>query len=300
MKKIFIALFTILFVVKPNSFCQEEGLHPILAENAELVKIQSGFKFTEGPAVHPDGRVFFTDQPNDKIFIWDESDKIIEFEVDGERSNGLYFSKDGRLIACADYQNKLIKIDMKGNKTILVDGYDGKHLNGPNDVWEHPNGHIFFTDSYYKRPWWPEGHSQVQDERAVYCLTKKGKLMRVADGFEMPNGIIGTPDGKYLYVADINAKETWRYKINNDGTLKNKTIFAKHGSDGMTIDNQGNVYFTTGPTVLIIDKFGNKAGEIVIPENPANVCFGGKNRDVLFITARTSVYRISTKVKGVQ
>jgi gluconolactonase len=218
--------------------------------------------------------------------------------VEGERSNGLYFSIDGRLIACADYRNKLIKFDMEGNKMVLTDSYDGKHLNGPNDVWEHPGGNIYFTDSYYKRPWWPEGHAQAQDERAVYLVTKKGKLSRVADGYEMPNGIIGTSEGKYLYVADIQAKKTWRYEIQKNGKLKNKTLFAEYGSDGMTIDNQGNVYFTTGPVVLVIDKNGKKVGEIQVPENPANVCFGGKDRDVLFITARTSVYRIKMKVRG--
>jgi gluconolactonase len=140
-------------------------------------------------------------------------------------------------------------------------------------VWEHPNGNIYFTDSYYQRTWWEEEHTQVQDERAVYCLKKSGKLIRVTDGFDIPNGIIGTPDGKTLYVADIRAGETWRYDIKTNGKLSNKTFYAKEGSDGMTIDKLGNVYFTTGPAVLIIDPEGNKVGEIRVPENPANVCF---------------------------
>ncbi|MGC9341204.1 MAG: SMP-30/gluconolactonase/LRE family protein [Bacteroidales bacterium] len=297
--KITTPLIAALFLIPGITlYSQTLTVDDILADGAEMVKIKSGFRFTEGPAVHPDGRVFFTDQPNNKIYIWDESDEITEFEVEGERANGMWITKDGKLITCSDLHNRLLKIDMEGNKTILAEEYKGKHLNGPNDVWVNPEGYIYFSDSYYQRPWWEEGHTQLQDQRAVYCVKDNGKLIRVAEGFQMPNGLIGTPDGKYLYVADINAKETWRYDIESNGKLSNKTFFAKEGSDGMTIDNLGNVYFTTGPVVLIIDPDGNKVGEIPVPENPANVVFGGKDRDILFITARTSVYRIDTKVRG--
>ncbi len=299
MKPFSLFLIAMLPVLAVNTSAGEPGLKKILAKNAELVQIETGFRFTEGPAAHEDGRVFFTDQPNNKIHIWDPNGGVSEFEVDGERSNGLYFSNDGQLLACADYRNKLIRFDMDGNKTVLVDGYKGKHLNGPNDVWQHPGGHIFFTDPYYKRPWWPEGHEELQEERGVYLLTPEGDLQRVAADFKMPNGIIGTPDGKNLYVADANGKRTYRFDIQEDGTLTNRVLFAEEGSDGMTIDNQGNVYFTTRSVVLIIDKDGNKVGEIEVPEKPSNVTFAGKNRDILFITAQTSIYRIDTKVKGV-
>ncbi len=288
-----------LILTSFTAFSQSKVEKKIIAENAELIRVQTGFSFTEGPAVASDGRIFFTDQPNNKIYIWNEKDEITEFEVDGERSNGLYFAIDGQLIACADYRNKLLKIDMEGNKTILAEGYDGKHLNGPNDVWQSPNGNIFFTDSYYQRPWWPEGHKQEQDERAVYCVTPSGDFFRVADGYNMPNGIIGTPDGKHLYVAEIRDKKIWRYDIQPNGKLTNKTFFAPEGSDGMTIDNKGNVYLTND-AVSIFNKKGKKLGEIEIPERPANICFGGKERNILFITARKSVYKIETKVKGVQ
>ena len=292
-------LVSITILASSSIFSQSKGLKKIVCKNSELIQVQTGFSFTEGPAVAPDGRIFFTDQPNNKIYIWDESDKITEFEVDGERSNGLYFANDGQLIACADYRNKLLKIDMQGNKTTLAEEYKGKHLNGPNDVWQAPNGNIFFTDSYYHRPWWPEGRKQEQDERAVYCVRPAGDLQRVADGYNMPNGIIGTPDGKYLYVAEIRDKKIWRYDIQPDGKLTNKTFFAPEGSDGMTIDNRGNIYLTND-AVSIFNKKGGKTGEIEIPERPANICFGGKKRNILFITARKSVYKIETKVKGVQ
>ncbi|MGQ8335041.1 SMP-30/gluconolactonase/LRE family protein [Sunxiuqinia sp. A32] len=302
MKKIkvhYLFSFFLIFVSGTAISQSNSSLKNILKKDAEITMIQTGFSFTEGPAVAPDGRIFFTDQPNDRIYIWNENDEITEFDVDGERSNGLYFGIDGELISCADYRNKLIKIDMNGTKTVLVDNYKDMHLNGPNDLWQHPNGNIYFTDSYYHRPWWPEGQKQVQDERAVYCYTTDGNLIRVADGYKMPNGIIGSPDGKNLYVADINDGKTWKYNIQADGTLTDKTFFAPEGSDGMTIDKKGNVYLTNNG-VSIFDKSGSKVGVIEVPERPANVCFGGKKRNILFITARKSVYKIETKVKGVQ
>jgi gluconolactonase len=283
-----------------SSFSQiTPKLQKIIAKGALVENIASGYKFTEGPAVDQTGRIFFTDQPNDKIFIWEEEKEIKEFEVEGERSNGLYFNNEGELVACADYRNKLIKIDMDGNKTVLVDEFEGKHLNGPNDLWIHPNGNIYFTDSYYHRPWWPEGHEQAQDERAVYLLKTNGELSRVAAEYKMPNGIIGSPDGKTLYVADINDKKTWKYSIQPDGSLSEKTFFAPEGSDGMTIDNQGNVYLTND-AVSVFSKKGEKLGNIEIPERPANVVLGGKDGNILFVTARTSVYMLKMKVKGVQ
>ena len=299
MKKKFIPFVFLLCGITgfSGAFAQAgQNIEKIIAKNAKVEKIASGFAFTEGPAVDKDGRIFFTDQPNDKIYIWEEGKEIREFQVEGERSNGLYFNRDGELVACADYRNKLIKINMDGNKTVLAEGFDGKHLNGPNDLWIHPNGNIYFTDSYYHRPWWPEGHKQEQDERAVYLLKTNGELSRVAGDYKMPNGIIGSPDGKTLYVADINDNKTWKYTIQPDGSLTDKTFFAPEGSDGMTIDNRGNVYLTND-AVSVFSKEGEKLGNIEIPERPANVVLGGKNGNVLFVTARTSVYKIDLKVK---
>ncbi|MGV8094076.1 MAG: SMP-30/gluconolactonase/LRE family protein [Mangrovibacterium sp.] len=276
-----------------------QELFSLIAKDSQVELIASGFSFTEGPAVTPNGEIFFTDQPNNAIHIWNEKKGIRLFEVDGERANGLYFDADGQLIACADYRNKLLKISMDGKKTVLADNYEGKHLNGPNDLWIHPNGNIYITDSYYHRDWWPEGHKQEQDCRGVYCVYPNGDMIRVIDDFKMPNGIIGTPDGKTLYVADIQDGKTWKYTISENGTLLNKTFFAPEGSDGMTIDQQGNVYLTN-KAVSVFAPDGHKIGALSIPEQPANITFGGKDRKTLFITARTSVYKIRMNVKGVQ
>ncbi len=171
-------------------------------------------------------------------------------------------------------------------------------MNAPNDLWIDPLGGIYFSDPYYHRKWWTKDHQQVQDVQGVYYLNSKGKIIRVIDDFERPNGLIGTPDGKTIYVADIKAEKIWKYDIQKDGSLANKTLFAAHGSDGMTLDNQGNVYLTSGK-IWVYSSKGELIHEIETPEKPSNVCFGGKKRNILFITARKSVYTLKMKVKGV-
>ncbi|MEA4949880.1 MAG: SMP-30/gluconolactonase/LRE family protein, partial [Petrimonas sp.] len=169
---------------------------------------------------------------------------------------------------------------------------------GPNDLWITPKGGIYFTDPYYHRNYWREGHAEVQDVRGVYYLSPDGEVIRVIADYKQPNGLVGTPDEKTLYVADINDGKIWKYDIQPDGTLANKTFFAPHGSDGMTMDNKGNVYLTMGK-VWVYSPKGELIQEIEVPESPSNVCFGGKKRNILFITARTSVYTLKMSVKGV-
>lgn len=285
----------ILLVTISPLFGQEAG---IIAENAEIKKVGTGYAFTEGPTVSPEGKIFFTDQPNDRIYVWDETEDIELWSDDTGRSNGMYFNADGQLVSCADLYNQLIYFDNGKNKHLLFENFEDKHLNGPNDLWIAPNGDIYFTDPYYHRNYWREGHTELQDVRGVYHLSSKGVISRVIDDYKQPNGIIGTPDGKMLYVADINDRKIWKYDIQPDGTLSGKTFFAPEGSDGMTIDNRSNIYLTMGK-VWVYSPDGKLIQEIELPESPSNVCFGGKNRDILFITARTSVYTLKMNVRGV-
>lgn len=280
------------------SFTVFSQKNSIITKDAEIVKAGTGFAFTEGPAVAPDGKVFFTDQPNDRIYVWDENEGISLWLEGTRRSNGMYFNDKGQLVTCADLHNQLGYFDENKEFHLIHEGYDGKLLNAPNDLWIAPNGGIYFTDPYYHRKWWNEGRTQEQEVKGVYYLSPDGKITRVIDDFVQPNGLIGTPDGKIIYVADIGDKKIWKYNIQPDGTLINKTFFAPHGSDGMTIDNKGNIYLTMGK-VWVYSPEGELVQEIEFPESPANICFGGKNRKTLFVTARTSVYTLKMKAKGV-
>jgi gluconolactonase len=291
--------FTLFFAITLSCIAQDLiNKQDLIAKEARVTKAGSGYTFTEGPSVAPDGRVFFTDQPNDKIDVWNENGSIATFMQPCDRSNGTYFNKNGELVACADLHNRLVAITMDKKMRTLAENYNGQPLNAPNDLWIAPNGGIYMSDPYYHRDYWEPGRKEVQDKRGVYYLNPEGKVIRVIDDYKQPNGLIGTPDGKTLYVSDINDGKIWKYTINADGTLSNKTFFAPEGSDGMTIDNHGNVYLTN-KAVSVFDPTGKKIAAIEVPETPSNVCFGGKNRNILFITARTSVYTLKMKVKGV-
>jgi gluconolactonase len=270
----------------------------IIAPDATLQKLAGDFAFTEGPACDLEGNVFFTDQPNDRILKWSIDGKLSTFRQPCGRANGLSFDRDGNLWACADEKNELWRIDPAGKTSVVVKDYQGKLLNGPNDVWIRPGGGLYFTDPYYRRTYWKRGPKEM--EECVYYLAPDNKsLTRVIDDMKQPNGIIGTPDGKLLYVADIGANKTYRYRIQSDGSLKEKHLFCEIGSDGMTIDSQGNLYLT-GKGVSVFDAVGKKIDHIDVPESwTANVCFGGKDRQTLFITASKGFYSLRMKVSGV-
>jgi gluconolactonase len=295
MSKILLFLFICASTLSLQA--QETPKHKLIAKDEKVNRAGSGYTFTEGPSVAPDGRVFFTDQPNNKIEIWSESGEITTFTASGERANGTYFNRQGELVTCADLHNRLVAFTMNGQQRTLAENFEGLHLNGPNDLWIAPNGGIYFSDPYYHRKYWEEGHKELQPVRGVYYLNPEGNLIRVIGDYQQPNGLVGTPDGKTLYVSDINDKKIWKYTIAADGTLRDKTLFAPEGSDGMTIDKKGNVYLTN-KSVSVYNAKGEHLTRIEIPEQPSNVCFGGKKRNILFVTARTSVFTLKMNVKG--
>ena len=290
-------IFLLLIAVSGKIFAQDApGLYDA-GTKPQLVAKQ--FSFTEGPAVDRYGNIFFTDQPNNKIWKYDTEGKLSVFLDSAGRSNGMYFDKKGNLISCADAKDELWSISPKGKITVLLKDYNGHMFNGPNDVWVRPDGGIYITDPYYQRDYWARKKPDLDGQKLYYLPKGKHQAIIVDDKFVRPNGIVGTPDGKILYVADIGDNKTYKYDINKDGSLTNRTLFIAQGSDGMTIDNLGNVYLC-GKGVIIVNPKGEKIGHIDIDEPwSANICFGGKNRDILFITASKAVYTLKMNVKGV-
>jgi len=216
------------------------------------------------------------------------------------RANGLYFDHSGRLLACADEKSQLWAIDTATKKHVaILENYEGKLFNGPNDLWIDPAGGIYFTDPFYKRDYWQGREKPEQEKQRVFYLPKGAEKPVIAeDTLVQPNGIIGSPDGKLLFVADIGAHKTWQYEISKDGALTNRKLFCEMGSDGMTRDSAGNLYLT-GKGVTVFDKEGKKLGEIPINESwTANVCFGGGDMKTLFITAMDSLYSLEMSVAG--
>jgi gluconolactonase len=238
------------------------------------------------------------DQPNNRIMEWSAEGKLSTFLQPSGYANGMCFDAQGNLIACADEHNALWSITPDKTVTVLVTNFAGKYLNGPNDIWIAPNGGIFLSDPFYKRKWWDHTTMALTNEEVLYLSPDRKSFTRVTEDLKKPNGITGTPDGKNLYVSDIRASQTWRYNIQSDGSLTDKTFFCALGSDGMTIDAEGNVYLT-GHGVTVFDKDGKQIDHIDVPEQwSANVCFGGPDHQTLFITASESLYSIELRVKG--
>jgi gluconolactonase len=165
-------------------------------------------------------------------------------------------------------------------------------------LWIDPDGGVYFTDPYYQRDYWERTEKEIEEERVYYLSPDRQSVVIVADDLVKPNGLIGTPDGKTLYVADSGGSKTYSYTVNPDGSLSGKILFTEMGSDGMTLDNHGNVYLT-GRGVTVFDESGTQIDHIPVPQGwTANVTFGGPDKQMLFITAGTSVFKLDMKVKG--
>jgi len=292
--------------------------------HGQLVSLAEGFSFTEGPAADRHGNVFFTDQPNDRIYRWDAGTGKITLFLEGTgRANGMIFDREGNLIAASDMHGELWKIRADGSHTVLVDNYQGKLLNGPNDVWINPtNGGIYITDPIFPRGYWDAGdprqqpweptHSEQSPQGKgghVYYLPPGARnLVRVTSdalGWESdawPNGVVGTPDGKKLYVNKWyydNHGGTWVFDIKRDGTLTHMRKFSDWGGDGMSMDERGNVYISNGEGVLAFDPNGNNILKISFTGGATNNTFAGRNCKTLFITGRVDrVTAIKMNVRG--
>lgn len=293
------AFFFAFFLIVNCSSKKSIISNDLVQKNAEIELISSQFSFTEGPAADAFGNVYFTDQPNDKIYVWNwKTNQIEEFLDKTGRANGTFFDQKGNLLTCSDENGEIWKINEDGVAEVLTTSFEGKRLNGPNDLWVDEKNGIYFTDPLYVRDYWKNFKQEIP-EKNLYYRNFDGKITKL-DTFTQPNGIVGSQKLKKLYVSDIDANKTYVYDIQGDGKLTNKKLFCNLGSDGMTLDNLGNLYLT-GKGVTVFNKNGEQIHHISVPENwTANVTFGGENFSTLFITAYKSVYTLKMNVSGIK
>ena len=270
----------------------------VIEPGATLTLLYDQLSFGEGPTCDTNGNVFFTDQNNNRIMEWTLDGKVSVWITNTGRSNWMYMDAKGNLIACSDEHNELWSISPDKKHTVLITNYDGKYLNGPNAVWVAPNGQMWITDPFYARSWWDHNTKALPSEQVFYLSADGKTLKQVTSDLTRPNGITGTPDGKTLYVSDIQANRTWKYDTQPDGTLTNMTLFCSKGSDGMTIDEAGNIYTCNNGGVTVFDKTGKQIDMIRVPGYTANLTFGGKDHKTLFITAQKNFYSIRCIYKG--
>lgn len=266
---------------------------PVVPSGAEVKKLSGGFQFTEGPAWDRKDTLYFSDIPNQTIHTWSEAKGVGTFKKLDGSCNGLWFDKNGDLLVCQPTGRAVLRVTKEGQETVLADSYQGKKLNSPNDLWMAPGGGLYFTDPRYGQM-----DDLEQDGFHVYYLPPAGgSIRRILSDLKKPNGVVGTADGKHLYVTDPGANVTYSYDIQSDGSLTNRRMAAPAGSDGLTVDERGNIYIT-GKTVRIYSPEAKVVGEIELPEVAANLTFGGSDGKTLFMTARTSLYAVKLNVRG--
>jgi gluconolactonase len=273
----------------------------VVPPGAKVRKVADGFRFTEGPAWSPDGFLLFSDIPNDRIVELAADGSARDFLKPSGGANGLMFDAAGVLYACQGSARQVARIEVQSDKKLvpLAAAFDGKKLNSPNDLALDAHGGLYFTDPRYG------GAEPVeQPVMGVYYIDATGKISRVIDSLERPNGILVSPDGKWLYVAEPNKRELHRFAIEKPGVLGERTLLYTGdqetdggGPDGMALDAGGRIY-TTYKGIVILAPDGKRLGRIEVPERPANCAFGGKDGKTLFITARTSLYAIDLQVQG--
>ena len=267
----------------------KENARSVVTPGTKVQKLAGGYTWAEGPAEDAAGTIYFTDNRENLIHVWKSDGTASVFLKDAHRANGMYRDRDGRIIACAGSPKQIVAMDGTGAMTVIADSYDGKPFNAPNDLWIDPKGGIYFTDPYWGKE---QGRSRV-----YYLAPDRTTLTPVILDMVKPNGVIGSPDGKRLYVSDWVEKKTYAFNISDDGTVWRKRLFAPVGDDGMTVDTEGNVYLT-GDAVTVYDPNGVRIDTIEVPETPANVIFSGADKHTLFITARTSIFSIRLRTRG--
>ncbi len=265
----------------------------LISAGAQVEQVADGFAFLEGPVRALDGSLYFTDIDNNRVHQLDSRGNISVALEPSNHANGLTLDLDGSVLICEQSGQRITKLQSRGNTQVIVSGYNDQPFNSPNDIWVHRNGGFYFTDPRYR---YPEGDPSQPGEYVYWVNPERDEVSAIVTDVPKPNGIIGTEDGAHLYVASTELRKVFRYDINPDFTLSNRIEFADQGSDGMTMDERGNVYLTWAGKVSIYSAAGDLLEEIEVPENPANVAFGGRDGRTLYMTARTGLYSLDMNV----
>ena len=299
-----LALFATLAFADDFDIKNPEEFKKIIPEGAKVQKEASGFKFVEGPTwiKSGGGYLVFSDIPNNKIMKWTAKDGVSVFREDSKNANGNTTDPDGLLVT-AQHGSRSVTRTGKDNKLItLVDKYNGKAFNSPNDVVVKSDGTIWFTDPDYGIP---KGEKKEQEGNWVYRFDpakNELKVLFTEKIFEKPNGLAFSPDEKILYIADSGPPRLIRaFEVRDDGTVVGGEVFCKidkGGPDGIRVDADGRVWSSAGDGVHIFGSKGELIVKILVSETPANLCFGGEDGKTLFITAQKSLYSIKTNVMG--
>jgi gluconolactonase len=271
-----------------------------LIEPGDPEQIATGFQFTEGPIWRPEGYLIFSDIPASRMYRWDPSGAVTVWREPSGNSNGLTLDREGRLIACEHGNRRVSRTEADGTVVTLADRYNDRRLNSPNDVVVKSDGAIYFTDP----PYGIQPEQQEQPYNGVYRIRTDSTLELLADDLERPNGLAFSPDESVLYIDDSARRHVRAFDVRPDGTLTNSRVVAdmdhpQPGSpDGMKIDEAGYLYVTGATGVWVFEPDGACLGVIVTPERPANCAWGDADRRTLYITARTSIYRVRVTAPG--
>jgi sugar lactone lactonase YvrE len=287
----------------------EHGLSELL-DGPALVQASSGYTFTEGPVWVPDADcLIFSDIPTSVAYRWRAgalaTGPAPVFRQQTGSGNGMTLDQEGRVICCEQSSRRVVRFPFDDPSAIevIAERYGGSRLNSPNDVVVDAAGRVYFTDPIYGLG--PGGEGKEQSHNGVYRIDPDGEIVLIDDRFQQPNGLVFSPDERFLYIGDSQQLVIRRFALQPDGSLTGGGIVSdmrksshSGGPDGMTMDTDGRLW-TTGPGgIWVVDVDGTNLGQIPMTEQPSNVTFGGHDFSTLFITAETSLYRIPTRVRG--
>ena len=271
-----------------------------LFESTVWEEVGAGFQFTEGPVWHPEGYLLFSDIPPAIIYRLNPGQAATPWREESGHSNGLTFDRQGRLLACEHGNRRVSRTEADGSVVPVATQYEGKRLNSPNDIVVRSDGSIYFTDP-------PYGVTPEEKELAfngVFRIAQDGELQLLVDDFDRPNGLAFSPDERTLYIDDTVRRQLRAFDVSEDGSLSNSRVFAhmesdmEGGPDGVKLDVEGNIYCTGPGALWVYEPNGRLVDVLIGPQRPANLAFGGEDRRTLYLTARTGVYTLRTKLRG--